>query len=376
MSGRPRLHLLIGLFAASSLLAVGCNGNGDFLTEDRLAAGLVIILPGIEGQSELNENIRRGLAAGGVRRAMPIHSWGRPIPLAGVLINQVDFLGNRLSGIGVAGMIKNYQDSHPGKSVYVVGHSGGGGVAVFTAEALPEDRKIDGLILLSASISSAYNLKKAASRCTKGIVNFYNPGDAGLLGIGTTVLGTVDGTHGPSAGLIGFDKAGEEGHENVYEVKLSGLDAGGDPHASTTQVDFVSLNVAPWVLAEEWPTGPSAAVLPDPELPPAEEESVAETTEPKDDTKDEPDKKPKAEPQDKDEKDAQKAEKDAEKAGEDDTKSADSPDGPGEETPEEPKDKPEEKAGPRPGANNGEPERKPQAEAKKKRRAGRRKKKS
>ena len=373
MSGRPRLHLPIGLFAVSSLLAGGCNGNGDFLTEDRLAAGLVIILPGIEGQSELNENIRRGLAAGGVRRAMPIHSWGRPIPLAGVLINQVDFLGNRLSGIGVKDLIVNYQDSHPGKSVHVVGHSGGGGVAVFAAEAMPKDRKIDGLILLSASISSAYNLKKAASRCSKGIVNFYNPDDAGLLGIGTTVLGTVDGTHGPSAGLIGFDKAGEEGHENVYEVKLSGLDAGGDPHAATTQVDFVSLHVAPWVLAAEWPSGPTAAVPPDPELPPAKEESVAKTPGPKGDAKDEPDKKPKAEPQEKDKKDAEKAKKDADEAQKDDTKSADSPDEPGKETPKEPKDKPQEQTSPRPKADNGEPERKPQAQAQKKRRAGRRK---
>jgi pimeloyl-ACP methyl ester carboxylesterase len=264
------------LLAAALLAAGGCNSNGHFLTEDRMENGLVIILPGIEGESELNRNIRRGLIAGGVYRALPIHNWGRPIPIAGVLVNQVDFLGNRLAGAAVANMIENYQDSHPGKPVHVVGHSGGGGVAVFTAEALGEGRTIDGLVLLSASISSAYNLTKAASRCRNGIVNFYNPDDAGLLGIGTTVMGTVDGTHGPSAGLLGFDRAGKAGHENVYQIKLSGFQSGDDPHASTTRVGFVSAHVAPWILSERWPVGASMAVRADPRPLPPDEVAEAE----------------------------------------------------------------------------------------------------
>jgi pimeloyl-ACP methyl ester carboxylesterase len=358
MSGRRGAHLLIGLLAGSWLSAAGCNRNEEFLTEDRLDRGLVIILPGIEGESGLNQNIRRGLIAGGVHCAMPIHSWGRPIPLAGVLINQMDFLGNRLSGIGVKDMIVNYQDSHPGKPVYVVGHSGGGGVAVFAAEALPKDRKIDGLILLSASISSAYNLKKAASRCSKGIVNFYNPDDAGLLGIGTTVLGTVDGTHGPSAGLIGFDRAGEKGHENVYQVKLSGMDGDGDPHASTTHVHFVSLNVAPWVFAEQWPVSSSVARLPEPGPPPAVEEGTGKAAKPEGGQEDEPREKPKEGPEAK----ADEGPEKAEKGGEENADPQDKPDG---ETKQQPKGETEEKAEPRPKAEQREGEGKPQAEAEK-----------
>ena len=240
--------------SASALLTVGCGeGNVGFMTEDRLANGLVIILPGIEGESEINRNIRRGLLAGGVNQAMPIHKWGRPIPIAGPLINQVDFLGNRLAGVTVANMVVNYQDSNPGKPVHIVGHSGGGGVAVFAAEALPEGRKLDGLILLSASISSAYDLTKAAGHCTSGIVNFHNPDDTGLLGIGTTVLGNVDGIHGPSAGLLGTDCAGKPGCENVYQVRLGGMDASDDPHTSTTRIGYVAGNVVPWILSDQWP---------------------------------------------------------------------------------------------------------------------------
>jgi len=268
MRRTSRRSVLVAALAAATLAAGGCGSNEGFLTEERLDRGLVIILPGIEGESELNRDIRRGLVAGGVFQALPIHRWGRPIPLVGPAINQVDFIGNRLSGIGVANLIRNYQDSHPGRPVHIVGHSGGGGVAVFAAEALPEDRKIEGLILLSASISSAYDLTKAAKRCRKGIVNFFNPKDAGLLGVGTIVMGTVDGTHGPSSGLIGFDRAGKKDHERVFDIRVHS--DGSDPHAYTTHVGFVSLRVAPWIHADTWPAGAGIAAhgAPDRGAPP------------------------------------------------------------------------------------------------------------
>lgn len=237
------------------------------MTEDRLANGLVIILPGIEGESYLNQNIRKGLLRGGVFRAMPIYAWGRPIPLAGVLLNQLDFIGNRLEGAKIARMIVKYQDEHPGRPVCLVGHSGGGGVAVFAAEGLPSDRQIDGLVLLSASINSAYDLTKALSRCKNGIVNFYNKSDTALLGVGTLVIGNVDGTHGPSAGLGGFawsrssdsdDK--RSAYRKLYQVQVTRrMTSGGDPHASTTRRKFVSNYIVPWVLAPDWPVGRQAA---------------------------------------------------------------------------------------------------------------------
>jgi len=256
---------LIAAALGAILPAMGCANNAEYLTEERLNNGLVIILPGIEGHSRLNENIRSGLVASEIYHAIPIYPWGRPVPFVGPLITQVDFLGNRLAGIRMAKIITNYQDKYPDRPVYVVGHSGGGGVAVFTAEAMPEDRKIDGLVLLSASISSAYNLKKALSHCRNGIVNFYNKGDAGVLGLATTVIGTVDGTHGPSAGLIGFDCFDKPGYEKLYQVRMMGVSS--NEHTTSTQVGFVSSYVTPWVLSDGWPAGPANAYLDELELP-------------------------------------------------------------------------------------------------------------
>jgi len=264
-SRRSILGPLAGILLTTAALmpSAGCGNNSAYVTPDRLANGLVIILPGIEGESELNHNIRRGLIRAGVHRALPIHPWGRPVPLAGVLLNQVDFLGNRLAGMQIANMIVQYQEAHPGRPVHIIGHSGGGGVAVFAAEALPEGKQVDGLILLSASISSAYDLTKALSHCRNGIVNFYNRQDTALLGIGTTVVGNVDGTHGPSAGLIGFDKPGPNAprakriaYSKLYQVALtSSMTGGGDPHAVATRPEFVSRYVARWVISPTWPAG-------------------------------------------------------------------------------------------------------------------------
>lgn len=231
---------LIGAVLLASSLCAGCGGgNGQYMTEDRLDNGLVIILPGIEGESEFNRNIRRGLLAARVDRAIMIHNWGLPVPL----VKQVDVIGNRLAGAEVAKIVVGYQRSHPGRPVHIIGHSGGGGVAVFAAEEMPADRKVDGLVLLSPSISAGYDLRKAMANCRDGIVNFYNPADTGLLGIGTTIVGNVDGIRGPSAGLTGFQKS----YADLRQVRVQSGRA--DPHSAATNVGYVRRHVAPYVLA-------------------------------------------------------------------------------------------------------------------------------
>jgi hypothetical protein len=250
----PAPRALALLAGAMLFLQPGCGDaptSAEFLTPDRMSHGLVVILPGIEGESSFNQNIRRGLVRAGIDDALPIYHWGSPVPGVGMLLNQMDFVGNRLAGARIARFVEDYQDRFPGKPVYIVGHSGGGGVAVFAAEGLEPGRKVDGLVLLSASIWAGYDLTKALANCRNGIVNFYNPDDVGLLAIGTTVTSNVDGMRGPSAGLNGFDsrKAG------LYQVRVSY--GAGDPHTAATHPGYVSTRVAPWVAAASWPAGPA-----------------------------------------------------------------------------------------------------------------------
>jgi len=215
------------------------------MTEELRSRGLVVILPGIEGVSQYNRNIRKGLVKGGLDRAILIQRWGH-LPGIGALLNQMDVAGNRMEGVRIARQITDYQNRYPGRSVWIVGHSGGAGVAVFTAEALPGGRKIDGLILLAASIHKEYDLTKALSHCQVGIVNFYNPGDKALLQIGTTLVGNVDGRRGPSAGLEGFSlkKPMKTDGEKLRQVRVTG---GFDPHGRATDPSYVSANVVPYL---------------------------------------------------------------------------------------------------------------------------------
>jgi pimeloyl-ACP methyl ester carboxylesterase len=231
----------------------GCGRDkGLYVTDERKAEGLVVILPGIEGESALNHDIRDGLLTGGTPGALVIRSWGMPIPGVGALVNQTNVPGNRLSGAGVARMIVEYKTIHPDAPVYIVGHSGGGGIAVFAAEALADmdgNHSVDGIILLSASISGDYDLAKAISHSRRGLVNFFNPDDAALLGLGTTILGNVDGGRSASAGRVGFRKD----FPRLYQVEVGPGVSGGEAHASTTRVPFVAAFVAPWLRGQAWP---------------------------------------------------------------------------------------------------------------------------
>ena len=124
------------------------------------------------------------------------------------------------------------------------------------AEGMPDGRQVDGLVLLSASISAGYDLTKALGRCKKGILNVYNRDDGGLLGVGTTVVGTVDGSRGASAGLTGFDGPGSAAGQDVYhklqqlEITPSMTWGDSDPHGAATRPSFVSSYVAPWILSD------------------------------------------------------------------------------------------------------------------------------
>ena len=245
----------LGVVLTVAAFVAGCGGpTEDLMTPQRQANGLVIVLPGIEGVGLGSDGVRDGLLGAGVSSAVAVYAWGRPIPVAGVLLNEMDVTGNRMAGERIAQMIVNYQDTHPNLPVYIIGHSGGGGVAVFAAEALPPGHKIDGLVLLSASLSSNYDLSRALANSRQGLVNFYSHNDVAFLMVGTMVAGNVDGEHTPSAGAVGFGRT----FSSLYQVPWSedmAQSGNGGGHMDSTASAFVNQYVAPWVLAKGWPLG-------------------------------------------------------------------------------------------------------------------------
>jgi hypothetical protein len=53
-------------------------------------------------------------------------------------------------------------------------------------------------------MSPDYDTSLATSRCSAGLVSIGGPGDFFFLGLGTTIFGTSDRVHTPSAGWIGW----------------------------------------------------------------------------------------------------------------------------------------------------------------------------
>ncbi len=188
---------LLGLLL---LLAGGCGSPSHLKSAQRLRYGMVFVLPGIEGSSIFSRNVAIGLSDGGVRSAIEVFDW-TGIPLVG---NLSLYSRNLRQAAELADRIKAYQAEHPGRPVHVIGHSGGGGIAVLALEALPPQNRIDQAILLAPALSPEYNLTRALRRTRAGILNLYSEKDVSLLKVGTTIMGAIDRERGPAAGAIGF----------------------------------------------------------------------------------------------------------------------------------------------------------------------------
>ena len=244
-----------GLLASCVIaLLAGCRATQPYVTASRLERGLVIVLPGCEGRSLLNEAVCKGLNDAGLDWAIELSDW---TSAWGPLYNLRAEERNRQQAAEIADRIVRYQLAYPGRPVVLVGHSGGGAVAAWTAEAMPPEHKVTGVIMLAVAISPTYMLDQALRNSARGIISFHSLRDWVLTG--TRVAGTMDGEHGPSAGRVGFQIAGEADRPKIYdklfqipwqpEMSRTGHSGG---HLGYAVATFVASYVAPFVAAEDW----------------------------------------------------------------------------------------------------------------------------
>jgi hypothetical protein len=243
-------HIFAGLLLlAIAMVTTGCEDQ--YNTMERYDQGLVLLLPGIEGVGGNIWNLQRGLDEGGVPYALQVYPWGFPVPGFGMLVNQTDVNANRAAGARLAEVVIKYQMEYPGRPVFIMGHSGGGGVTVFALESLSGRRgePIDGAFLLSASLSANYPLGAALSMTNRGIVNVYNRNDTRMLGSGTGMFGNVDGGSGDSCGRTGLYTRSVK----IFEVDITADQGIGDAHSLVVQPWLVKRRIVPWVMSPTWP---------------------------------------------------------------------------------------------------------------------------
>lgn len=208
MSHRPlasRIALVLGSLAVP--LASGCFRPPP-MSPEQLDRGYLLLLTGVECTSQSMAGIVHGLRDAGVDRAMDLDRWGkRPF---GTFRNLPAYELNRQRAADRATKLAQYSAGHPGRPITIIGYSGGGAIALWTAEALPADVMLDRIILLGAAVASDYDPGPAVRKCHRGVINYYSGGDWFMGGWATTTFGTMDRKKSSTAGHVGFlDDKGE-----------------------------------------------------------------------------------------------------------------------------------------------------------------------
>lgn len=164
-------------------------------------SGHLILLPGVEGNTWQLAGVRAGLRDAGLDWTIEIIPWGSP-PLSS-LRNLIDHPANLARSERIASRLIELREMNPGQPLVLCGYSGGGGLAIMTAQALPPHVAVDRIVLVAAAISNDFDLAQIEDRYRDKIVNIYSHRD-GVVGWGTRLFGTIDRRKTLSAGHSGF----------------------------------------------------------------------------------------------------------------------------------------------------------------------------
>ena len=179
--------------------------------------GRLLILPGV-GNTSFH-------LAGFVERAqaqlpnftIDVRPWGVPFL---TIHNLRAHERNVATAARMAEEIAAWRRAHPTEPLYLVGYSGGGGMATLITAALPEDVHIDRLILVAPAIAPDYSLERdVLPHVREFVVNYSSERDL-QVGWGTRTFGTIDRKRTVSAGAVGFDFA----HPQLLEYRWSTAD--------------------------------------------------------------------------------------------------------------------------------------------------------
>lgn len=198
ISGRLLSSLL---FLFPPLTAQGCATTPPAADAQASTLGRIFILPGVT-----NTQGETGGIAKVLKRAFPDHDvvvrrWGRPF-LA--LTNLRSYERNAKKARELADEIAALRRDEPSVPIDIVGLSGGGAMALFVVEALPEDVSVRRVVLLAPAISGGFPIEtRVMPKVDDFVVNFVSPLDW-QVSLGTQVFGTMDRRAERSAGYTGF----------------------------------------------------------------------------------------------------------------------------------------------------------------------------
>ncbi|HSU69275.1 MAG TPA: hypothetical protein VLJ39_20485 [Tepidisphaeraceae bacterium] len=198
----PALHAFAALALLS--LAVGCEGlSPGRAPSTPLPDGSTYLLhlPGIAGDTAFDRWWMNALADRGVADRAELYDWTCNDP--GIPALQAH-RRNHGEAVRVCNLIRTQRTADPTGRFILTAESGGTGVAVWALEHLPADVLVDEVVLVAPAISPDYDLTAALRHVRGRMVYTSSGGDWFVLGVGTTVFGTMDGKNTDAAGFVGF----------------------------------------------------------------------------------------------------------------------------------------------------------------------------
>jgi pimeloyl-ACP methyl ester carboxylesterase len=158
-------------------------------------------LPGMGGLMTIDRTLTRGLLQGGIEADLQIYDWtGTDRGLASLM----NVRRHREQSKIVADLILQRRKLQPNGRIILTAHSAGTGVAVWALQKLPDDVRIDDLVLIASALSPEYDLSRALRHVRHRAYAFNSELDVLVLGTGCRNFGTVDRVKTDAAGRVGF----------------------------------------------------------------------------------------------------------------------------------------------------------------------------
>jgi pimeloyl-ACP methyl ester carboxylesterase len=180
--------------------------------------GRVLILPGVGNTRFHLASFVAATQSQLPRFDIEVRPWGVPFL---TIHNLRAHERNVATAAAIAEDIAAWRSAHPNAPFYLVGYSGGGGMATLVTASLPEHVQIDRLVLIAPAISPDFPLtSEVLPHVREHVVNYASERDL-QVGWGTRTFGTIDRKNTDSAGAIGFDTS----HPRVLEYRWSEADA-------------------------------------------------------------------------------------------------------------------------------------------------------
>ncbi|MEO6435161.1 MAG: hypothetical protein ABIP55_05310, partial [Tepidisphaeraceae bacterium] len=172
-------------------------------------------LNGIGGYRGVDRGMIRGLRDGGYAGEVKAYDWtGDDVGLAALTVKR----RHKEQSAAIAQILIDQARAHPGSRITITTHSAGAGIIVWALAQLPRDITIDTLVFLAPALSPTYDLTPALRHVSGKAYVFYSPYDAAVLGMGTTMFGTVDGVKTEASGKVGFQRPATADAEQYAKI--------------------------------------------------------------------------------------------------------------------------------------------------------------